>query len=309
MRRMTASRSSLTMAACYRVVWPSQWSTTCLCMWYSGTVWLLSTDMNRVKDLWCSTSPEQRKGAYGQFTTMANVCAKQLSCSSTTLVSRGSRTSRQGCWRMDQLWECMLSSEGSWSITYLIEDIVQLILNYTDQTKKKQYICMTYKYIDIHTWWYIYVYVFHVTKQTYAMVLPGRVPGSDIQLLTSSTTKHHVWDVYQQAATMESIRHVLFHLDIPLASSPSHVVVMKAHTEWALNSKHITFQAILQAELHLVEVMKKRSLYKRALDTAKESVRRFFFSSGDFTLPPPTEKLTPYGHCISAHYSARPSVL
>lgn len=36
------------------------------------------------------------------------------------------------------------------------------------------------------------------------MVLPGRIPGyksADIQLLPSNTTKRHVWELYQEAAT------------------------------------------------------------------------------------------------------------
>ena len=45
------------------------------------------------------------------------------------------------------------------------------------------------------------------------MVLPGRVPGyksSDIQLLPSSTTKHQVWELYQQAASVEYMRPVSY---------------------------------------------------------------------------------------------------
>ena len=60
------------------------------------------------------------------------------------------------------------------------------------------------------------------------MVLPGRVPGyksSDIQLLPSSTTKHQVWQLYQQAVGEESLRPVIY------ATFTSqllpHMVVMK----------------------------------------------------------------------------------
>ena len=60
---------------------------------------------------------------------------------------------------------------------------------------------------------------------------------------------------------------------------------------------------ICQAELHLFEVTKERSLYKNALDTAKESVHQFFSSSGDFIPPPPAEKATPCSRTITAHYS------
>ena len=46
------------------------------------------------------------------------------------------------------------------------------------------------------------------------MVLLGRVPGykrSDIQLLSSSTTKHKFWDLYQQAAAaVGSVYYSLF---------------------------------------------------------------------------------------------------
>ena len=64
-----------------------------------------------------------------------------------------------------------------------------------------------------------------------AMVLPGRVPGykrSDIQLLPSSTTKHQVWDLYQQAAAAESTRPVSYSMFTSLwRQLLPHVVVMK----------------------------------------------------------------------------------
>ena len=63
------------------------------------------------------------------------------------------------------------------------------------------------------------------------------------------------------------------------------------------------FQAIRQAEQHLLEVTKERSLYKKAIDTAKESVQQAFSSSGQFTPPPPAEKATPCSRSIEAHYS------
>ena len=46
-----------------------------------------------------------------------------------------------------------------------------------------------------------------------------------------------------------------------------------------------TLQVIRQAEQHLEEVTKKRSLYKTAIDTAKESIRQFFTEDGVFSPP------------------------
>ena len=64
-----------------------------------------------------------------------------------------------------------------------------------------------------------------------AMVLPGRVPGykrSDIQLLPSSTTKHNVWELYQQAAAVGSTRPVCYSMFTFLwRQLLPHVVVMK----------------------------------------------------------------------------------
>ena len=64
-----------------------------------------------------------------------------------------------------------------------------------------------------------------------AMVLPGRVPGykrSDIQLLPSSTTKHKIWDLYQQAAEGGSTRPVSYSMFTSLwRQLLPHVVVMK----------------------------------------------------------------------------------
>ena len=63
------------------------------------------------------------------------------------------------------------------------------------------------------------------------MVLPGRVPGykrSDIQLLPSSTTKHKVWELYQQAAAVGSTRPVCYSTFTSLwRQLLPHVVVMK----------------------------------------------------------------------------------
>ena len=63
------------------------------------------------------------------------------------------------------------------------------------------------------------------------MVLPGCVPGyksSDIQLLPSSTTKHQVWELYQQAASAQSMRPVCYSTFTSLWQQLlPHVVVMK----------------------------------------------------------------------------------
>ena len=59
----------------------------------------------------------------------------------------------------------------------------------------------------------IHVHVPANTIEANAMVLPGRVPGykrSDIQLLPSSTRKHQVWDLYQQAAAAGSTSPVSY---------------------------------------------------------------------------------------------------
>ena len=63
----------------------------------------------------------------------------------------------------------------------------------------------------IYTFTGIQVYIHAVpvnTTEANAMVIPGRVPGynrSDIQLLPSSTTKHKVWKLYQEAAAVGSM--------------------------------------------------------------------------------------------------------
>ena len=64
------------------------------------------------------------------------------------------------------------------------------------------------------------------------MVLPGQVPGyksSDVQLLPSSTTKHQVWELYQQAASRESMRHELLHFHIAVAATSSSCGRHEAH--------------------------------------------------------------------------------
>ena len=98
-----------------------------------------------------------------------------------------------------------------------IKDVVQYILTYAG---------ITLLYMSMHlqllTW-----LCTHVTEAN-AMVLPGRVPGyksSDIQLLP---TKHQVWELYQQAASRESMRPVSYSTFTSLwRQLVPHVVVMK----------------------------------------------------------------------------------
>lgn len=76
---------------------------------------------------------------------------------------RGSRASRQACWRMYQLWEYMGTKEGSRSITYLFSRLKTLYsLSLTTQIRQKS----TFTWLtDLHTWWYTYMHVFYLTKQ------------------------------------------------------------------------------------------------------------------------------------------------
>ena len=64
-----------------------------------------------------------------------------------------------------------------------------------------------------------------------------------------------------------------------------------------------SFQILRQAEQHLEEVTKERSLYKSAIDTSKESIRQFFTSDGVFSPPQPACKSQPCPRPIKAHYS------
>ena len=64
----------------------------------------------------------------------------------------------------------------------------------------------------------------------------------------------------------------------------------------------MSFQALRQAELHL-EVTKERSLYKMAIDSAKQSIRQYFSSEGVFNPPEPASKATPCSRNIKTHYS------
>ena len=64
-----------------------------------------------------------------------------------------------------------------------------------------------------------------------------------------------------------------------------------------------TFQVIRQAEQHLEEVTKERSLYKTAIDTAKESIRQFFTEDRVFSPPQPACRSQPCSRNIKVHYS------
>ena len=67
------------------------------------------------------------------------------------------------------------------------------------------------------------------------MVLPGRVPGyksADVQLLPSSTTKHKVWELYQESATESSMRPVGYSTFTGLwRQLLPYIVVMKPMTD------------------------------------------------------------------------------
>ena len=82
-----------------------------------------------------------------------------------------------------------------------IKDDVQFILNYTGMKTVRVHVQVrvqiTYNYALTITC------MSCLLTESNAMVLRGRIPGykrSDIQLLPSSTTKHKIWDLYQQAA-------------------------------------------------------------------------------------------------------------
>ena len=72
--------------------------------------------------------------------------------------------------------------------------------------------------------------------------------------------------------------------------------------KYNLHEMVTSFQAIHQAEQHLEEVTKERSLYKTAIDTAKQSIWQFS-SDGVFSPPQPACKSQPSSRLITAHYS------
>jgi hypothetical protein len=62
-------------------------------------------------------------------------------------------------------------------------------------------------------------------------------------------------------------------------------------------------QPIRQAELHILDVTKERSVYQGALEKAKLSVVPYFSKDGTFSPPLPASKRPPNKTPISAHYS------
>ena len=62
-------------------------------------------------------------------------------------------------------------------------------------------------------------------------------------------------------------------------------------------------QTIRQAERHLLDVTTERSVYQKALETAKASVVNHFTKDGTFSPPPPASKRPANTTPISAHYS------
>ena len=66
------------------------------------------------------------------------------------------------------------------------------------------------------------------------MVFPGRVPGyksADVQLLPSSTTKHKVWELYQESATENAMRPVGYSAFTGLWRQLLPYIVMKPMTD------------------------------------------------------------------------------
>ena len=67
------------------------------------------------------------------------------------------------------------------------------------------------------------------------MVLPGRVPGykrTDVKLLPSSTTKHQVWELCQEAAAEKSMKSVGYSTFTRLwRELLPYIIVMKPMTD------------------------------------------------------------------------------
>ena len=83
-----------------------------------------------------------------------------------------------------------------------------------------------------------------------------------------------------------------------------HIYVHVHYTLWGqVSMKHTIQFQVLQAERHLEEVTKERTLYRKAIDTAKESVHQCFSSTGTFTPPGPASKSPSCSRAIEAHYS------
>ena len=170
-----------------------------------------------------SSSPEQRKGMYGQFyhhgqrvchrtfLFLHNIGIKRFNNIKKSYLQNGPAVRVHGNTGKTPKHHLTLQQ---------VKDIVQYILNYTGRKN--------HDIMHVHT--HNHMHAVPVTEAN-VMVLPGRVPGyklSDIQLLPSSTTKHNVWELYQQAAAVGSTRPVYYSMFTFLwRQLLPHVVVMK----------------------------------------------------------------------------------
>ena len=125
-----------------------------------------------------------------------------------------------------------------------VKDVVQFILNYAGITKHSRIIRQSLP--CIHT-------------EANAMVLPGRIPGyksADIQLLPSNTTKRHVWELYQEAATESSMRPVGYSTFTGLWKQLlPYIVVMKPMTDLCWQCQR-NGTAISKSSTHPIEEKK-----------------------------------------------------
>ena len=69
------------------------------------------------------------------------------------------------------------------------------------------------RHVHMHVHRYLYKCVRDSCRDTNAMLLLGHVPGykdTDVKLLSSSTTKHSIWELCLQAAAANSMRAVAY---------------------------------------------------------------------------------------------------
>ena len=132
-----------------------------------------------------------------------------------------------------------------------VKDVVQFILNYAGITKHSRIIRRSLP--CIHT-------------EANAMVLPGRIPGyksADIQLLPSNTTKRHVWELYQEAATESSMRPVGYSTFTGLWKQLlPYIVVMKPMTDLCWQSQQ---NGTAISEFHLPYRREENGVYTECL--------------------------------------------
>ena len=168
-----------------------------------------------------------------------------------------------------------------------------------------------------------YVVRFLLTySEQHALLLPGRIPGysrSDIQLLSSSTTKRAIWRVYHTAAESDSsIQAVAYSTFCYLWRTllPS-IVVLKPQSDlcWQCqqNSSAIVRSvnssvaeksaAISEALEHLRVVKLERTYCKSVCDECKASVHAHFVTNEKFTPPPPCCAIPCNTKDIKVHYS------